>query len=91
MSAPDSPAGPASWPPPTSAPGEPRRAESDPIADEVGPIDRRADPASWLSGRTLLIVVAAGVLALIITMVACGVVWFTPAMDPLQIPTEPHL
>lgn len=59
--------------------------------EEVAPVDLQADPAQWFRGRTLLIVTAISVLALIITVVVCLAIWATPPMQPVQIPTVPKI
>ena len=56
---------------------------------ELAPVDRQADPAHWLPGRSLLIVAGIALLAVIVTAVVCLLVWMTPAMDPLDIPSVP--
>ncbi|HEY9289933.1 MAG TPA: hypothetical protein VIP98_01520 [Microlunatus sp.] len=56
---------------------------------ELAPVDRQADPAHWLPGRSLLIVAGVALLALIITVVVCLLVWLTPAMSPVDLPSVP--
>ncbi|QDP97640.1 hypothetical protein FOE78_18530 [Microlunatus elymi] len=64
-----------------------RAAAADEPGTEVAPVDWQADPAHWLPGRSLLIVAGAALLALIITVVICLLMWSTPAMTPLHIPS----
>ena len=62
--------------------------KADPFGpDEIAPVDWQADPAHWLPGRSLWIV--AGIIAVltIATIVACLLIWSTPAMEPLNVPT----
>lgn len=67
----------------TAAP--PGAAEQEP-ADPDAPVDWQADPATWLRGRAVLVVAIVSAVILVVTIVICLLQWFTPAMEPLQIP-----
>lgn len=69
----------------------PRRADLGTTEIGVAPVDRRADPAGWMAGRTLTIVATVSLLVLIITIIVCLLVWSTPALDPVQLPSEPRI
>lgn len=71
-------------------PSDPYRDPFDTAADEVAPVDRQADPAHWLHGRALLITAAIIGLALLATIVVCLVIWLTPPMHHLQVPSVPR-
>jgi hypothetical protein len=57
--------------------------------DEVAPVDRQADPAHWLPGRALTIAAIIVGIALIATVVICLIVWATPPMHHLPVPSVP--
>jgi hypothetical protein len=75
----------------TTPPNSDLREGSTPPRDQIAPVDLQADPSQWLRGRALLFVTAAAVLALVITIIVCLVIYATPPMEPLQIPTEPRI
>ncbi|GAB3924271.1 hypothetical protein GCM10011575_03120 [Microlunatus endophyticus] len=72
-----------------SAHADPYRDRVEAEADELAPVDRQADPAHWLPGRALAIAaIVIGVL-LVATVVVCLVIWLTPPMHHLQVPSVP--
>jgi hypothetical protein len=76
------------------APARPRRpgrpgaapADPDPPDADIAPVDRQSDPAHWLPGRAVLVAAIASAVLLVITVAVCLLLWFTPGMEPLQIP-----
>ncbi|QGN33323.1 hypothetical protein [Microlunatus sp. Gsoil 973] len=61
----------------------------DEAADELAPVDRQADPARWLPGRALLITAAVIGVLLLATIVVCLIIWLTPPMHYLDVPSVP--
>lgn len=59
-------------------------------ADELAPVDRQADPAHWLPGKALIITAAVVGIALLATIVICLVIWLTPPMHHLHVPSIPR-
>lgn len=57
--------------------------------DEIAPVDRQADPAHWLPGRALIIAAVVVGVALVATVVVCLIIWMTPPMQHLQVPSVP--
>lgn len=49
------------------------------------------DPAPWLSTRALVIIAGISVLALLITIVVCLLLWITPPMQPIEVPSAPEV
>ena len=56
---------------------------------EPAPVDRQADPAHWLPGKSLLITAVVVSVLLLVTIVVCLVIWLTPPMHHLQVPSVP--
>lgn len=52
-----------------------------------GPTPVDTDPAHWLSTRLLLGLTAALLLGLLLTVVLAVVLWHTPGMAPIAVPT----
>lgn len=73
-------------PPQRASTAAPPGAPDPEPADADAPVDWQADPATWLRGRTVLVVAIISAVILVVTIVICLLQWFTPAMEPLQIP-----
>ena len=71
-------------------PVDPYRGSFDTAADELAPVDRQADPAQWLRGKALIITAAVVGIALLATIVICLIIWLTPPMHHLQVPSIPR-
>ena len=77
-----------SEPPQLTGPAlDPRAGRLELQPDDVAPIDWQADPAHWLPGRMLWIAAGVVLVATVVTIVICAVVWLTPPMHPVQVPT----
>lgn len=68
---------------------DPYRDRLEAAADELAPVDRQADPAHWLPGRGLLIAATVVGVLLVATVVVCLIIWLTPPMHHLQVPSVP--
>lgn len=69
-------------------PGQPVNQDWDAPA-ELAPVDRQADPAHWLPGKALIITAVVVGVMLLATVVVCLIIWLTPPMHHLQVPSIP--
>lgn len=56
-------------------------------ADELAPVDRQADPAHWLPGKALIVTAVVVGIGLLATIVICLIIWLTPPMHYLHVPS----
>jgi|GEM_PF-6138847 hypothetical protein len=68
---------------------DPYRLQLDVGSEELAPVDRQADPARWLPGRALVITAAVVGALLLATIVVCLIVWLTPPMHYVDVPSVP--
>lgn len=57
------------------------------VASDVARVDLQADPSRWLPGKVLGIVGVIAIAAAVITMVVCLIVWLTPPMHSVDLPS----
>lgn len=59
------------------------------MSADVARVDLQADPSRWLPNRALVIVTAVAILAAAVTVLVCLLIWWTPAMHPVDLPSVP--
>ncbi len=47
------------------------------------------DPAPWVPTKALMIIAGIAVIALIVTVIVCLLLWITPPLQPLDVPAVP--
>jgi hypothetical protein len=63
-----------------------------PVHDQLMPYaddGQTPDPAPWLPTKALMIIAGIAVIALIVTIVVCLLLWITPPLQPMDVPSVP--
>ncbi len=74
-------------PPAATAVAEPATGQDQltaPANDDAVP-----DPAPWVPTKVLMMITAIAVIALIVTVIVCLLLWITPPLQPMDVPTVP--